>query len=118
MPINKLKLKTIPVSPPSKEDKEFMAKSPSVDLPYFRTDAKQMPEVKNWEQGEVYRFVIEATMKSKRDDERGTRAEFEIVSYKPIVQKSIDEMSDKEFGEYQGEALAKANNPCPSKKKK
>ena len=118
MPLNKLKLKTIPVSQPSKEDKEFMEKSPSVDLPYFRTDAKQMPEVKNWEQGEFYKFVVEVKMKSKRDDERGTRAEFEIVAYKPIVKKSINEMTDKEFGEHQGEELSKANNPLPHKKKK
>ena len=118
MPFNKLKLKTIPVSPPSKEDKEYMEKYPSVDLPYFRIDAKQMPEMKNWEQGKSYRFVIDTKMKSKRDDDGGTHGQFEIVAYKPIVKKSIDEMDDKEFGKYQGEQLAKVNNPLPHKKKK
>ncbi|MCK5211695.1 hypothetical protein KAJ89_03265 [Candidatus Parcubacteria bacterium] len=110
MPVNKLKLKTIPVSKPSKREESMMdEKSPSIYPPSFRLDDKQVPEIKGWDVEGKYRLVIDVEMKSKRSDKKGSHGDFDIVAYKPIVKKSINEMSDKEFGEEQGKQLADAN---------
>ena len=108
MPINKLKLKAIPVSKPSKKEGLMTEeKKPSIWPPSFGLDDKQIPEIKNWEVDGKYRLIIDIKMKSLRSDKEGMSGGFDIVAYKVIAKKSIDEMTDKEFSVYQGEVLSK-----------
>lgn len=75
--------------------------------PMFHVSDKEMPEIKNWEVGNKYKLVIEVEQKSKSEDEMGVHAGFEIVAYKHLKDKSLEEMSDKEFGEYQSKVMSK-----------
>jgi len=105
-----IKLKKIPVSEPSKDEKKFMDEMeghPSSRLPSFDVDDKQMPEIKNWEQGESYILIVKVNMRMKRSDKRGTNADLDIVSYKSIVKKKIDDMTDEEFGKEQSKRLSR-----------
>lgn len=112
--MSKLNLKKIPVA---KEKPKFLIEDQK--LPYFlpsvHLSSKQMPEIRNWEVGKNYKLVIEVNMRSKNEDERDGKTNasgsLEIVGYKVLGKaKDIDEMSDKEFGEYQGKALSEAND--------
>mgnify|MGYP001609871838 FL=1 len=51
--------------------------------------------------------MIEVEQKSKNEREDSVDASFEILAYKHLKEKSINEMDDKEFGEYQGKQMAK-----------
>ena len=104
----KLKLKKIPVT--NRKDFDSPAIQPSVSPPSFWVGDKQMKEVANWEQGETYRLVVDVKMRSKNETEDGVEGGFDIVAYKHLKEKTIDEMSDEEFGEYQGEVLDKASS--------
>lgn len=78
-----------------------------LSAPSFYIDAAQMPEIKHWEVGGKYRLVIDVEQKSKNEREDSTDASFDILAYRHLPKKSIDDMTDQEFGEYQGESLAK-----------
>lgn len=82
-------------------------KMPESMGPMFYVDDMMMPEVADWEVGKKYRMVVEVEQKSKNEDDHGVHGGFEIVAYKHLKDKSLEEMSDKEFGEYQSQALAK-----------
>lgn len=99
----KLKLKKILVGDDSLQYDE----SPPAHRPSFYTHDKQMKEIAGWEQGKVYRIVVDVEMSNKNESDRGVNGSFDIVAYKHLPDKTIEEMSDEEFGEYQGEALAK-----------
>lgn len=74
--------------------------------PSFNVVDKQMPEIKNWEVGENYFLVIEVRQVSKTDREGNpTRSEFDIVRYKALTGKALEDMTDEEFEIEQGEAL-------------
>jgi|SRR3990167_2890314 len=77
--------------------------------PSFSINAKQMPEIKDWEVGKKYRLVIEVEQKSKNEREDSLDASFEIVAYKHLKEKTMDEMSDSEFGEYQGQVMERGH---------
>ena len=104
------KLKKIKVTKRSEYDSPAIM--PPSYLPSFRVGDKQMPEIKGWEVGKKYRFVIEVLQTSQdlSVDDNGianVMAGFDIVAYKYLKAKTIDEMNDEEFEEYQGESLAK-----------
>ena len=98
-------LKKIKVSDESKSVGESI--KPYYSAPRFYVDAEQISEIKGWEVGSNYRLIVEVEQVSKEEREDGTiSASFKIVAYKHLRSKTIDEMSDKEFGEYQGKALS------------
>lgn len=108
-------LKKIPIAPKPKDKK-------GCDLPSFREsdglscfypsfsiNDKQMPEVDAWEVEGRYRLVLDVVMTSKGSQRHSaTRGGFDIVGYKILATKPPEEMTDKEFGEYQGKVLEKA----------
>ena len=77
--------------------------------PSFSIDAKQMSEIKDWEVGATYRLMIDVKMTRYEENKQSTSASMDIVGYKYIPKKSIDEMTDKEFETYQGESLDKGS---------
>ena len=104
------KLKKIKVTKRSEYDSPTI--QPPAYLPSFRVGDKQMPEIRKWTVGEKYRLVIEVLQTSQEMsvDDNGisnVSAGFDIVAYKYLKAKTIDEMNDEEFEEYQGESLAK-----------
>lgn len=103
MPHN-YKLKKIKVSNPHGMDMPSVGKHYSA--PNFYVDAEQMPEIKNWEVGKEYYLVVKVEQKSKNEREDSVDASFDIISYKHLKEKTIDEMSDREFGEHQSHKLA------------
>lgn len=106
---DQMKLKKIPVREPKKDEK-FMVEDdkPSIFPPSFDADNKQMPEIQDWDVDGTYRLVIDVEMKSKRSDKRGSHAGFNIVAYKHIPKKKIENMTDEEFGKEQSRALSEA----------
>lgn len=98
--MHNIKLKKIKIN----ESKESVM--PSSSAPNFYINAGQMPEIKDWEVGKKYKLVIEVEQKSKNEREDSVDASFDILAYKHLKEKSIDEMDDKEFGEYKGKQLA------------
>lgn len=105
-----LKLKKIPVS--EKSSHHGIEEMVSVYPPSFHITDKQMQEIKDWEVGGKYRLVIEIeqTYKSESVKDDGSVAiggDFNIIKYKYLPEKTIDEMNDKEFGEYQGKEFSK-----------
>jgi len=78
-----------------------------LSAPSFYMSAEQMPEIKDWEVGKKYQLIIEVEQISKNEHENSVHASFEIVAYKHIPKKSIDEMTDEEFGEYQNQSVNK-----------
>lgn len=102
-----MKLKKIPV----KESKEMMDSVPhemGMYPPSFYVGSKQIPEIKNWEVGETYQLVIEVVQKSKTENDMGVDSSFDIVAYKYLPKKKVEDMNDEEFGEYQGEVMSKS----------
>ena len=101
-------LKKIKVSKPEEMDSPMAGPSRHYYPPSFSIDSEQMPEIKNWKVGNTYRLEIEVVQKSLESNEKSTSARFDIVAYKNLGKpKSIDEMTDTEFEEYQGESLDK-----------
>lgn len=104
---DKLKLKKIPVQEP-----RVGIDMPERRLypPSFQIEAEQMPEIKDWEVGKKYRLIVEIEQKSAHQNEKDRmNASFDIVAYKHLKPKSMDEMNDEEFDEYSGEALARGS---------
>lgn len=107
-------LKKIPIAPKSKKDIYgpigIERNGLPTYFPSFSANDKQMPEVDEWETEGRYRIVIDVVMTSKESNRHmATRGGFDIVAYKVIKTKTIDEMSDKEYGTHLGEELAKAS---------
>jgi len=103
-----VKLKKIKVSKP-REGFDVPVPSNEGIPPYppdFRVSEKQMPEIKGWPVGKHYRLIVDVRLTEKEDRmDHPVKATFDLTAYKYLKPKTIDEMSDKEFGEYQGEAL-------------
>lgn len=80
-------------------------------LPFLHLTSEQVPELHNWKTGGHYRMVIDIRQDGDHKDKVTgvSSGEFKIVAYKVIKSKSIAEMTDEEFGEFQGQELAKAN---------
>lgn len=98
-----VKLKKIKVEKPDNVDAEPL----HWRLPHFSVTEDQMPEVKSWEVGNKYRMIVEVEQTEKSDREGDpVRGEFRLVAYKPLPNKSLDEMTDDEFAELQGEMLS------------
>ena len=103
-----MKLKKIPVH--DHDDMKGEMKGGMMP-PYLGIESKQVPEVKDWEVGETYRLVVDLKQTSKSEDRDGrVSGGFELIAYKHIPEKSIDEMSDKEFEDYEGRMLEKNND--------
>lgn len=108
--MSELNLKKIAVA---KQKPKFLVEEEKLPyyLPSFHISSKQMSEIRDWEVGKNYKIVIEVNMKSKSEDERSgvtnASGSLELVAYKVLKTKSIDDMTDEEFGEYQGKELSK-----------
>ena len=108
-------LKKIPIPPKPKNENCPAVMSESKNglpcyFPSFSANDKQMPEVDEWETEGRYRLVIDVVMTSKESNRhQATRGGFDIVAYKVLKTKTIDEMSDKEYGTHLGKELAKAS---------
>lgn len=96
-------LKKIKVNEPN----DVEVSEPYNSVPNFYINAEQMPEIEDWQVGEKYQIVMEVEQKSKEINENNTSARFDIVAYRYLPKKSIDEMTDDEFGEYQSTSLDK-----------
>lgn len=105
-----IKLKEIKVeSMQEKPMVEVESEGDFMHCPYLYVNDRQIPEIKKFEVGESYEMIIRVTPRSKDEhestsDERSS-VELAVTAYKVIEKKSMDDMSDEEFGEYQGEAL-------------
>ena len=73
--------------------------------PTFYIDANQMPEIKDWEVGKKYRLVVEVEQKSRNEREDMIDGSFEIVAYKHLADKKMENMDDKEFEEYSNKVV-------------
>lgn len=108
--MSSLNLKKIPVNTQKPKYAIEEEKLPYY-LPSLHLSSKQMPEIRNWEVGSNYKLVIEVNMRSKSEDEKSGKTNasgsLELVAYKVIKEKTIDDMTDEEFGEYQGKELSK-----------
>ena len=104
-------LTKIPVAPKPKNGADMpMAAEGKMELPFhypsFSVGSKQMPEVDSLDPEGKYRLIIDVVMTSKESHRHmDTRGGFDITGYKVLKEKSPEEMSDKEFGEYQGKVL-------------
>ncbi len=103
-----LKLKKIPVTEskfPSVQNSEGVNLYP----PSFSLNSNQVSEIKDWEVGGKYKLVIVVEQKSKSNNSSATaniiEGSFNILAYKYIPVKKIEDMTDAEFEEYQGKAL-------------
>ncbi len=104
----KLKLKKIQAETPEEHFGDMDIPSKKIILPSIRINSDQMKEVKDWLPPEKYRLIVELQQTDMRVDKEGkVRAEFDLTAYKYLPKKSIDDMDDKEFGEYQDEQLSK-----------
>ena len=74
--------------------------------PSFNVSSKQMPEIKDWKVGKNYKLVIEVKQKSVNENEDGeVSSNLELVAY-AVKHDNFDKMDDKEFEEYQSEAMS------------
>ena len=106
---HKIKLKKIPVRVIDEVEALESPDMPPAYPPSFDVNDIQMPEIKDWEVGKKYKFIIEVEQKSKNETKKKIRVSFDIIAYKYLKPKSIDEMTDEEFGQHQGESLHKAS---------
>ena len=107
-----LTLKKIPVRKVDKSKMLGMTDDMPSYPPSFHISSKQMPEISDWKVKGKYRLVVDVEMKSINAGDHGASAGFDITAYAVMKEKtgtgkSIDDMTDKEFGEYQGKALSK-----------
>lgn len=90
------KLKKIPVKSREQHEKEhpgeIMHEHDLLSLPNFRANEKQIPEVKKWETGKNYRLIIDIKQTGKHEErEEPVRAEFDIVGYKVVSNKTVND---------------------------
>lgn len=78
-------------------------------LPYLTLTSEQVPDVATWENGMEYDMIIEVRQSGSTLDKVSgiTRADMKIIAYKVLKEKSIEEMDDKEFEDYQDKQLVK-----------
>lgn len=98
-----MKLKKIKVEEPKGLD---VVSEKAWCYPTLHLDTSVVPEMKDWEVGEEYEMVIRVKQKSRNESEHHTSGSFDVVAYHVPKEKDIDDMTDEEFGEYQGRALA------------
>ena len=66
----------------------------------------QVPEIKDWEVLEEYEMIIRVKQRSRGEQGDGSvDGSFDVVAYKVIDKKKIEDMTDEEFAEYQGKSL-------------
>lgn len=100
-------LKKIKISKPRDGFDEVVSEGYPHWPPRFDVTDNQMSEIKEWEVGEKYLMVVEVRQTSKTAREgQPVRAEFDIVRYKALSGKSMEDMTDEEFQVEQGKALA------------
>ncbi|MBI4136852.1 hypothetical protein HY469_02205 [Candidatus Roizmanbacteria bacterium] len=101
-----MKLKKIKVPATNSNGDIPMSMSMSM-LPSFHADETIIPEIKNWKVGGKYELVIEVEQKMQSEvtinGVSKIEGRFDIVAYKFLPKKSIEEMTDIEFSEYQNE---------------
>lgn len=100
--LSKLKLKKIKVE----DHKDMPEMAGNHYAPYFSLNSKQVGEVADFEVGKKYRFVVEVEMKSKSEREDVVDGGFDILAYKELKPKKMEDMSDEEFEEEQGRLLS------------
>lgn len=96
-------LKKIPVKErPKDEGMEPEGDFLSFSFPSFRVNEKQIPEIKNWKQGENYKIMIEVRMDEKsggteEPEPEPVHGSFDIVAYEVVSTKTInDELIKKD----------------------
>lgn len=99
---------------PLDESKRYPVDASPMSLPTIYVNSEQMPEVADWEVGKKYRVLIEVEQKSKSETavnggKQIIDARFNIVAYKAIEGKKVDDMTDEEFGKDQDEKLEEAS---------
>ena len=110
--MSKLKLKVIPLKKRDNKDYPMISNNDYMlsYSPSFSLIDKQVPEIVDWEVGKKYKMVVEVEMRSKNevkngDEKIGVSGSFDILSYS--VSDKVDEMTDEELEEMQGEVLSK-----------
>ncbi len=99
-----LKLKKIPITDNKNLDSGLI-RNDYISSPSLSLNDKQVPEIKDWQVGETYTIVLEIKMVSMSAyDKSGTSGSFDIIKYK--VMDDIEDMSDADLEEMQGEALS------------
>lgn len=78
--------------------------------------AEDLPEIKNWNVGKKYKFLVEAEMVSVSNDdsysmeapggEKEYSARFRLVSAKDMTAKPVKDMNKKEFKDLHTRALS------------
>lgn len=75
--------------------------------PSFTVTSTQIPEIENWKVGGKYKMVVSVEQKHmSENDDNVVTGSFEVTGYKVLKDKTMEEMSDKEFGEYEGDLLS------------
>lgn len=98
-----LNLKKIPVKKSESGDKAIESLMDSYP-PSIHLSDKQVPEIKNWKAGQTYQLIIQVKETSMNIQKDGrVDASFEITHYKAVT--GMDEMSDKEIENMQGQAM-------------
>lgn len=70
--------------------------------PSLNLNDSQVSEIKDWDVGETYQMVVDIKMTNKSEDKDGTiNASFEVTGY-----KNMEDMSEEELEDMQGEALS------------
>ena len=102
-----LNLKKIPVSKSTNDNSVESPMDSTAYAPSLHFNEKQVSEVKDWQVGEDYTLMIEVTMTSKNENEKGgVSAYFDILSYKEVNDKEmIDNMSQADLEKMQAEGL-------------
>lgn len=102
-----LKLKKIQIKKSKWQENHQLDEGEDFSLAYppsFSANEKQIPEIADWKVGETYQIVIEVEMKRMSSYDNGTKkstdASFDVVGY-----KVVDDISDDDLEEMQGEAL-------------
>lgn len=81
--------------------------SPYLPSPCFNVTGEQMPEIKNWQVGQKYQLVIDVLQASKSLTKDGhADARLEVVGYKYLPAKEIEDMTDEEFEKEQAKGLS------------
>lgn len=79
-------------------------------LPFLSLNSDQIPELLDWEPGGHYRLEVELRQDSQNiNPAKRVQGSFSIVAYKHIPVKEIEDMSDAEFGQHQGQEMDRAN---------
>lgn len=88
------------VNPPTKQEMK-MENTPSGDwmMPSICLTEKQLPEITDWEVGQEYVIVLEATMTSKSQDKMGVDAYFKVKAIAIPVEDATEKASPEDVAE-------------------